>query len=126
MVSSEPIVIPAPKVEPAAPVTGPSPAAAAPSATSVQTAPPPAAVPVSAAAVKPNTIYRIQVGSYKEVRNALSTAERLKNAGLDPVYERNGELFRVVLSGIPSEEVNNVLQKIGNAGFENPLLREEH
>ncbi|MDR2135816.1 MAG: SPOR domain-containing protein, partial [Treponema sp.] len=70
-------------------------------------------------------IYRIQVGSYREARNALAAAERLKNSGLNPAYERNGDLFRVVLSEIPSEEVPGVLQKIANAGFENPLLREE-
>jgi cell division protein FtsN len=75
--------------------------------------------------VKPNTMYRIQVGSYREVRNALAAAERLTNAGLSPAYERNGDLFRVVLPEIPSEEVQGVLQKLGSAGFENPLLREE-
>jgi hypothetical protein len=65
------------------------------------------------------------VGSYKEARNALSTFERLKNAGLNPLYERSGDYFRVVLSGIPSDEVNNVLQTLGTAGFGDPLLREE-
>jgi rare lipoprotein A len=75
--------------------------------------------------VQPNKIYRVQVGSYKEARNALGVFERLKNAGLDPLYERNGDYFRVVLAGIPSEEVNGVLQKLGSAGFSDPLLREE-
>jgi rare lipoprotein A len=78
-----------------------------------------------AAAVKPNRIYRVQVGSYREARNALAAFERLKGAGLSPVYERNGDLFRVVLAGIPSGEVNGVLQKIRTAGFTDSLLREE-
>jgi cell division protein FtsN len=84
--------------------------------------PAPAALP---AAVKPNKIYRIQVGSYKEARNALAAFERLKGAGLNPVYERNGEYFRVVLSGVPSEEISAALQKISSSGFRDPLLREE-
>jgi rare lipoprotein A len=78
-----------------------------------------------AAAVKPNRIYRVQVGSYREARNALAAFERLKGAGLNPVYERNGDLFRVVLAGIPSAEVNGILQKTRAAGFADSLLREE-
>jgi hypothetical protein len=70
-------------------------------------------------------IYRVQVGSFREARNALAAFDRLKGAGLNPVYERNGDYFRVVLSGIPSDEVNGVLQKIRTAGFADPLLREE-
>jgi cell division protein FtsN len=88
-------------------------------------APAPAAAPLLPAAVKPNKIYRVQVGSYREARNALAAFERLKGAGLNPVYERNGEYFRVVLSGVPSEEMGGVLQKINLSGFKDPLLREE-
>jgi rare lipoprotein A len=87
--------------------------------------PPSAAKPDPAGAVKPNRIYRVQVGSYREARNALAAFDRLKNAGLNPVYERNGDLFRVVLAGIPSDQVNGVLQKTRAAGFIDSLLREE-
>ncbi|MDR1443258.1 MAG: septal ring lytic transglycosylase RlpA family protein [Treponema sp.] len=124
IVSSEPIVIPVPRTsEPAAPVApAPGPAAPiVPAIAPVMAAAPPAAAPV----VKPNTIYRIQVGSFKEARNALAAFDRLKGAGFSPVYERNGEYFRVVLAGVPSNEVNGILQKIITAGFANPLLREE-
>jgi hypothetical protein len=86
---------------------------------------PPAALPPIQVTVKPNSIYRVQVGSFKEARNALAAFERLKGAGLNPVYERNGDFFRVVLSGISSEEMAGVLQKIQGAGFNDPLLREE-
>jgi hypothetical protein len=86
---------------------------------------PAAAAPPVSVAIKPNSVYRVQVGSYKEARNALSTFERLKNAGLCPVYERHGDYFRVVLSGIPSEEVSGVLQKVSASGFRDPLLRRE-
>jgi cell division protein FtsN len=86
---------------------------------------PPAPVPPIQVRVKPNTIYRVQIGSFKEARNALTAFERLKEAGLSPVYERNGDFFRVVLSGIPSEEMAAILQKVQTAGFTDPLLREE-
>jgi rare lipoprotein A len=130
VVSSEPVVMPPGEVAPA-PLPEPSPII--PGVAAATPAPPPPspevpvpAVPVPAVRVKPGVMYRIQVGSYREVRNALAAAERLKNAGLNPAYERNGELFRVVISAIPSEEVNGALQKVGIAGFESPLLREEH
>jgi cell division protein FtsN len=89
----------------------------------------PEAAPVPApqiqVTVKPNAIYRVQIGSFKEARNALAAFERLKGAGLSPVYERHDDFFRVVLSGIPSEEMAAVLQKVQTAGFNEPLLREE-
>jgi rare lipoprotein A len=73
----------------------------------------------------PNRVYRIQVGSYKMPKNAVETFEKLKKAGLSPVYERSGEYFRVVLSGVRSEDVESVTRRIGAAGFKDPLLREE-
>ncbi|MDR0449642.1 MAG: septal ring lytic transglycosylase RlpA family protein [Treponema sp.] len=81
---------------------------------------------ITVPAVIPNKIYRIQVGSFKVARNAVEAYEKLKNAGLAPVYERNGEYFRVVLSGIRSEDVESVARKIGAAGFGQPLFRMEN
>jgi rare lipoprotein A len=124
VVSSEPAVIPPSEASPAPSAPKPSPIVPG-----IATAPSPQAsqaVPAPVVKLKPGAIYRIQVGSYREVRNALAAAERLKNAGLNPAYERNGDLFRVVVSAIPSEEVNSALRKVGIAGFESPLLREEH
>jgi rare lipoprotein A (peptidoglycan hydrolase) len=112
VVSSEPVFIPAPRTpEPATPAALPT--------------VPPVTAPTAPAGVKPNMIYRIQVGSFKEAHNALAAFDRLKGVGLNPVYERNGEFFRVVLSGIPSNEVEGVLQQIRTAGFADSLLREE-
>jgi rare lipoprotein A len=85
----------------------------------------PAVPPPVQVTVKPNAVYRVQVGSFREARNALAAFDRLKGAGLNPVYERNGEFFRVVLAGIPSEEIAGVLQMVHTAGFRDPLLREE-
>jgi rare lipoprotein A len=70
--------------------------------------------------------YRLQVGSYKVARNAVEAFERLKNAGLNPAYERHGEYFRVVLSGLRGEEIHAAAEKIGAAGFREALVRVEH
>ncbi|GHT69915.1 hypothetical protein FACS1894110_20350 [Spirochaetia bacterium] len=75
--------------------------------------------------VPANKVFRIQVGSYRVARNAVETFDKLKAAGLNPVYERSGEYFRVVLSGIRSDDVDSVIRRIGAAGFRDPLIREE-
>jgi rare lipoprotein A len=72
-----------------------------------------------------NKVYRLQVGSYKVARNAVETYEKLKNAGLNPAYERNGEFFRVVLAGVRGNEVQSVTEKLGSAGFREAIIREE-
>jgi cell division septation protein DedD len=93
--------------------------------TTVPATPPPSPVPQIQVTVKSGAIYRVQIGSYKEARNALAAFELLKAAGLNPLYERHGDFFRVVLSGIPSAEMAAVLRKVQTAGFNEPLLREE-
>ncbi|MDR3145066.1 MAG: septal ring lytic transglycosylase RlpA family protein [Treponema sp.] len=69
--------------------------------------------------------YRLQVGAYKIPRNAAETFDRLKNAGLNPAYERNGDYYRVVLAGLKPEEIQDAAVKIGAAGFREALIREE-
>jgi rare lipoprotein A len=108
-------------VYPASPAVRP-PAQAAP----VQTfALPPAeikpAIPPAGSAKR----YRLQVGAYKIPRNAADAFDRLKNAGLDPAYEHVGDLYRVVISGVPGGEVRAAAEKIGAAGFREALIREE-
>jgi cell division protein FtsN len=70
--------------------------------------------------------YRLQVGAYKVAGNAVAAFEKLKDAGLNPAYERNGEYFRVVLAGVRGEEMLFVAEKIGAAGFREALVRVEH
>jgi rare lipoprotein A len=109
------------------PATPPANPAAVPPPITVILAPGSSApeLPPAQVRVKPNTIYRVQTGSFKEARNALAAFERLKEAGLNPVYERHGEFFRVVLSGIPAKDMAEILRKLQLAGFSDPLLREE-
>jgi rare lipoprotein A len=103
-----------------------------PAATTQATMPPAAKSSFPPAEIKPgiplagtDKRYRLQVGSYKVPRNAVEAFDRLKNVGLNPAYERNGELYRVVLTGIKADDVPAIADKIGQAGFKEALLREE-
>jgi len=75
--------------------------------------------------------YRLQVGSYKNAKNAVDAFEKLKNAGLNPAYERfsggaDSEYFRVVVAGIRGTDVQSTAEKIGTAGFREAVIREEN
>jgi rare lipoprotein A len=80
--------------------------------------------------IVPNKMYRLQIGSYQVARNAVDAFERLKNAGLNPNYERytdsvKGEFFRVVIAGIRGSDIQSVLERLGPAGVREALIREE-
>ena len=69
--------------------------------------------------------YRVQVGAYKQPQHAVEAFEKLKNAGLNPAYERHGDYYRVVLSGLKQDELRTLSERLGTAGFKEVLLREE-
>jgi len=69
--------------------------------------------------------YRLQVGAFTVPRNALNAFDKLKNAGLNPSYEQNGEFYRVVLAGIKASEIQAIAQILANNGFQEAIIREE-
>jgi rare lipoprotein A len=69
--------------------------------------------------------YRLQVGAYNAPRNAVDAFDKLRAVGLNPAYERHGDLYRVVLAGLSAGEIQSIAVKIGNAGFREALIREE-
>jgi rare lipoprotein A len=71
-------------------------------------------------------LYRLQVGAFKVPKNAVDVFDRLKNAGLNPAYEQNGEFYRVVLAGLKATEIQSIAQTLGNSGFREAILREEN
>jgi len=75
-----------------------------------------------------NKSYRLQIGSFRVARNAVDAFDRLKNAGLNPVYERYDEsdFYRVALIGVSGIEMPDILEKINAAGFREVLIREEN
>jgi rare lipoprotein A len=106
--------------------TGAAPAAVAIRAVSTGTAPGGTAAELKGSFRQDSgKIYRLQVGSYKVARNAVEAFDKLKNAGLQPAYERFGEYFRVVLAGVPASAVSSTAEKILLAGFREALVREE-
>ncbi len=68
--------------------------------------------------------YRLQVGSYKMARYAAEAFEKLKAAGIAAAYERNGELYRVVVPEIAASEIDRYARELGAAGFSEVLARE--
>jgi rare lipoprotein A len=69
--------------------------------------------------------YRLQVGAYKIPRNAVDALEKLKNAGLNPAYEKSDDLYRVVLPGLKAEDILPVSEKLKAIGFTQAIIREE-
>ena len=69
--------------------------------------------------------YRLQVGAYRQPEHAVEVFEKLKKAGLSPVYERYGDYYRVVLAGLKQEELKTVSERLGTAGFREVLVKEE-
>jgi rare lipoprotein A len=70
-------------------------------------------------------LYRLQVGAYRVPRNAVDTFSRLKDAGLNPAYERSGDFYRVVLAGLRASEIQSTAHILGSAGFREAIIREE-
>jgi rare lipoprotein A len=71
--------------------------------------------------------YRLQVGAYKVPANAVEAYEKLKNAGFSPDYDRSGdtEMYRVVLTGLPSGDMPRAAERLYSAGFTEVYFREE-
>jgi rare lipoprotein A (peptidoglycan hydrolase) len=94
--------------------------------------PPPVQPPSPVIRVIPNLpdpqsgkVYRIQVGAFSQAALAQVCFERVRTAGLSPAYEINGNLYRVVLSGIRAADVYYTAQRLGAAGFTEAWIREE-
>jgi cell division protein FtsN len=75
---------------------------------------------------QPGKAYKLQVGSYQYAQNAVAAFSRLRAAGLSPSYERAGDLYRVVLSGVRGADVRSVTEKLITAGFSEAIIREEN
>jgi len=113
---------PEPTVTPTPP--RPETAAPAPRAPQVYNAPP-AKILGGIPPAGSTKFYRLQVGAFRIPRNAVDVFDKLKNAGLNPAYEQNGDIYRVVLPGLRAAEISSIAQTLGNIGFPEALIREE-
>jgi len=74
-------------------------------------------MPMQSINADPNKTYRVQVGSFRQPRNAVDAFTRLNAENFQPVYERHEDFFRVVLTGVRGIEVNSVVQRLIAMGF---------
>jgi rare lipoprotein A len=103
----------------------PPPSAAASPASAQRSYPSYPAAEISGGPFVNGRYYRLQIGSYKVAKNAVEVFDRLAAAGLDPKWERYGELYRIVLSNVRAEDINSISIRLGNAGFKEVMAREE-
>jgi cell division protein FtsN len=77
-------------------------------------------------AVPRGPFYRLQVGSFLEVKNAVNTLNRLRTAGFSPYYERYGNYYRVVILGVRAADVQGMVSRLGTIGFQEVLVRGQY
>lgn len=66
----------------------------------------------------PNTLYRVQVGAFRIVDNALREAERLETAGFSSYLVKVGGLIKVQAGAFRSKDnARRLMQKIQSVGF---------
>ena len=70
-------------------------------------------------------LYQIQVGAFKVSQNTDNAFYRLVIGGLNPAREQYNKLTRVMLKGIPANEVRTYLTKIRQIGFNEVIIRED-
>jgi rare lipoprotein A len=139
-----------PTVPPTIPVT-PG-AAATPGTTTPRAVTPASAVPQSAVPPQPNPAasvpvtnpqsagkveftgsqmvqgknYRVQVGSFTELKNASDVFLRLFDAGLNPSYEHyEDKYYRVVITNVKAGDADNLSRKLAEIGITEALMRED-
>ena len=74
----------------------------------------------------PHGVYRVQVGAFARTALAMNCFNRLRSAGFSAAFERFGDMYRVVISGVKAYEIPAVARGLGNAGFETVWIRREN
>jgi len=74
----------------------------------------------------PHGVYRVQVGTFARTGLARNCFDRLRSAGFSAAFERFGDMYRVVISGVRAAEMPAVAQRLGDAGFEAIWIRREN
>ncbi len=67
--------------------------------------------------------FTVQVGAYREEKNALRTAERVNSHGLKTAFDRSQEgIIRVIVENVPGSEIDSIKQILNTAGFTKILI----
>jgi cell division protein FtsN len=70
--------------------------------------------------------YRVQVGSFAELKNASHIFNKLYEAGLNPSFEPyDGKYYRVVIMNVKAEDADDLSQKLATIGITEALARED-
>jgi len=69
--------------------------------------------------------YQIQVGAFKNSRNAENVSARLRTEGFTPVFEKYFDYTRVMVTGISPNQIQNYLTRIKRIGFDEVIIRED-
>ncbi|MDR1024633.1 MAG: SPOR domain-containing protein, partial [Treponema sp.] len=77
-------------------------------------------------AIRSGKTYRVQVGSYQNTWHATEASDRLTTVGFRPIYERYGDYIRVVIPGVPAQDIPALARLLGRVGFTEALIREEN
>ena len=68
--------------------------------------------------------YEIQVGAFSVEKNTEQALSQLRKNALNPVREQYLNLTRVMIKGIPADQVTNYLVILKQAGFNEVIIRE--
>lgn len=69
--------------------------------------------------------WRIQLGSFAREENATRLVVKLRKEGFDPAFEKNGDMTRVVLAGIPDSYLEKTKEHLKKAGYFEWLVKQE-
>jgi hypothetical protein len=70
-------------------------------------------------------IFQIQVGAFSQEQNAERAYLRLQMNALNPTIAKSTDYLRVLVRGIPANQVYNFLVVIKRAGFNEVIIRED-
>jgi len=62
-------------------------------------------------------LYQIQIGAFKIIQNAENSFEKLKNASLNPSFEKYMDYTRVLIRGVKASDIPYLIERIKSAGF---------
>ena len=70
-------------------------------------------------------VYQIQVGAFLIAQNAENLSSRLRREGLTVINERFHDFTRVIVSGIPANQMTSYLVRLKQLGIEEVIIRED-
>ncbi|MFW5745304.1 MAG: septal ring lytic transglycosylase RlpA family protein [Spirochaetota bacterium] len=84
-----------------------------------------APVSLTIVSVPQQPLRRIQVASFARADNAHLKVTRLRANGLEAEIEQAGSLYRVIVAGVPAEDVERIVARLARLGYPDVLVRVE-